>query len=79
MEKVVLFYKRDPKITPAARAVARVLGKKCRVTLLESRSKLKVPRKTGQGKYDLMVAVGSRRSAPRHRRCFPEITGSTKE
>jgi NAD+ kinase len=51
MEKVVLFYKKDAKITPAAKIIEKVLKKKCKVTLLESHSKLK-------GKYDLMVAVG---------------------
>jgi NAD+ kinase len=51
MEKVVLFYKKDAKIAPAAKIIASVLKKKCKVTLLESHAKLK-------GKYDLMVAVG---------------------
>jgi NAD+ kinase len=51
MEKVVLFYKRDKKITAAARTIQKILKKKFKVTLLESHSKLK-------RKYDLMVAVG---------------------
>ncbi|MFH1710389.1 MAG: NAD(+)/NADH kinase [bacterium] len=51
MEKVVLFYKKDPKITPAVRAIEKSLKNKCKVTLMESCSKLK-------GKFDLMVAVG---------------------
>lgn len=51
MEKVVLFYKKEAKITLAAKKIERALKKKYKVALLESHSKLK-------GKYDLMVAVG---------------------
>jgi NAD+ kinase len=51
MEKVVLFYKKDPKIALAAKTIEKALKKKCKVTLLESHLKLK-------GKYDLMVAIG---------------------
>lgn len=52
MGKAVLFYKKgDKKIVGAARTIEKELRSKCRVTLLESHSKLK-------GKYDLMIAVG---------------------
>jgi len=51
MEKAVLFYKKDNKVTAAANAIAKVLKRKYKVTLLESQMKLK-------GHYDLMVAVG---------------------
>lgn len=52
MEKVVLFYKKeDRKIASAAKTIAKILKRKCKVTLSESRSKLRE-------KFDLMVAVG---------------------
>lgn len=51
MEKVVLFYKKDPKITAATITIQKALRKRYKVTLMESHLKCK-------GKYDLMVAVG---------------------
>ena len=59
MESVVLFYKKqDKKVSSAARTIQRILRKKCKVTLLESSSKLKAVPAGRQGKFDMMLAVG---------------------
>jgi len=51
MEHVVLFYKKEKKIIGAAKAAAKILKRKCIVTMHESTKKL-------TKKYDMMVAVG---------------------
>lgn len=52
MEKVVLFYKKqDKNIASAAARIRKLLKGKCKLTLLQSTSKLR-------DKFDIMIAVG---------------------
>jgi NAD+ kinase len=58
MQKVIIYYKKDKKITPAAMKIRKALSGKFHITLLESHKKFKSLPAGRQGKYDLMVAVG---------------------